>query len=96
MEQEQQNSPNVKPGIKKPTTIYWFLIFAPFAALMLSAILQVISSFVFSTVEGSVGRNDIVDIITLVIGIISVISIFLLPLWIILLIISIDHNKKIR
>lgn len=97
MQPEQQITPNVQQEFKKkPTIVYWILIFAPFVALIFSAVLQIISTFVFTTVEGDSGSNVLIDIITLIIGVVSVLAIFMLPLWIVLLVQAIKHNNNVR
>lgn len=80
---------------KKNTKIWITLLWLPFVSLILVAIMQVVAQFVFSTVEGINSTPTVISIISILVGIFAVFGIILMPIWIIMLVVASNHNKKI-
>lgn len=82
---------------RKSTKPWIILIIAPFAALILTAIMQLIVRFTLSaTGEGTETIvTVVVNIIALLVGVLAVIGLFGLPVWITMLVIAINHNNKL-
>lgn len=83
--------------MKRKNTKPWIiLIVAPFVTLLLTMILQTAVRFALSSTEsGNNAIQSIINVISLLLGIVSVIAILGLPLWIIMLVVAIGHNKKL-
>ena len=90
-----------KAADQKLPIIKWiFLLVAPIAALFLIAILQFVVHFVFTSTTNASGVGvvssspalDVVNILSVLIGITAVASLCLTPLWIIMLVKTINHN----
>lgn len=82
---------------KKNINIYIGLIIGPFIALVVSAMLQIITRFVVggSNYDGGI-IVAIVNVLGLLVGTVSVLAIVLLPLWIILLVLAVNHNNSLK
>ena len=80
---------------KKNTKIWITLLWLPFVSLILVALMQLVAQFVFSTVEGTNSSPVFINIISLLVGIFGILGITLMPLWIIMLVIATNHNKKL-
>lgn len=70
------------------------LIVAPFVLLIATSILQLIVRFV-SGGDSSIVAT-IVNILSLLAGIVAVVGIMGLPIWIVMLIITLSHNSKLQ
>jgi len=77
---------------RKSTKIWIALIVAPIAILIVNVFLQV-GARAFGS--GGDGVATIINLFSLLAGIVAVLGLLGLPLWIALLVIAINHNKKI-
>lgn len=81
---------------KKNTKIWITLLWLPFVSLILVALMQIVAQFVFSTVEGGGSASPVIlNIISLLVGTFAILGIMLMPLWIIMLVVAYNHNKKL-
>ncbi len=80
---------------QQSTRKWALLIVLPFAALILVAFIQIIVHFILSSSNsGSTPLLAIVvNLISVLVGVVSVIGIMLIPLWIIMLVKTSNHNK---
>lgn len=83
---------------RKSTKPWIILIAAPIIALILTALMQVIVSFTLSDSDeyASTTIPTVVNIFSLVVGVLAVIGMFGLPAWIVMLIVTINHNNKLK
>jgi len=77
---------------RKSTKIWIVLIVAPIVIVILSVFLQV--AVRASGIEGD-GITVVINLFSLLVGIVAVLGLMGLPVWIVLLLLAISHNKKI-
>jgi len=85
--------------MKRKSTKPWIiLIAAPFAALLVTMLAQLIVRFALSGTDSQLGdiMVSLINIISLLIGIVSVVAMIGLPVWIVMLVIALDHNSKLK
>lgn len=82
---------------KKSTKIWVVLLAAPIPLLIFTAILQILARFMFgATTESTAnGIETLINIISLLIGVFSAIALIGMPIWIIMLVLTLQHNSKI-
>lgn len=85
--------------MKRKSTTPWIILIAfPFVALLLTSLVQLIVRF---SLEGSGSQVSeitisLINIISMLIGILSVVGMLGLPAWIVMLVIALDHNSKLK
>lgn len=86
----------------RPYKRWWFLIIGPVVALLVIALLQIVSHFVFTTVTSTDGLSSgssthpvalVINILSIVVGIAAVICLLFLPVWIIMLLKAKRYNQ---
>jgi hypothetical protein len=97
-----QSAPPVAAPQKKSIKKWIVLLVAPFAALVLIALVQFIVQWTLNrNTSASFGESpgigvEVVNVVSLVVGIAAVLSFLAIPVWIVMLVQTISHNRAVE
>lgn len=82
---------------QKSTKIWIILLVAPVIVLVATSILQLLVRFAFnSSAGGESAVVTIINIISILAGMVAIIGLLGMPIWIVMLILVMNHNSKLQ